>query len=815
MTERRPFLPPLVSFLSAAIFLCTSMVQAQSASPAESAGPAPPERLAPVTVTGTFVNPATGRSTMDRQVMDALPAGNGSVNELLALFPDVQLGEGVRTASRAGEILPPNLSISGGKSFDNLFLIDALNNDSLLDPAASNPMNVDNVPGHPQTVFPDAGLIERLSVYDSNVPARYGGFTGGVIVVETRDPAPQFGGLLFYRGTSDSLTRFHLQDDEEEPRFRKHHLGFDLNLPLGPTAGLLGSLRQIRSTIPVRHLGEAAQQERRLTNYYLKGVQQGGSGRLGLTFLATPYREETFLPGIKNSDFVLEGGGYQLQGNLERYLSFGTLQLSAGFGRSENSRQAPPHLRQWLATDSRPWGRLTGSTTSEEGGFGDVERTQQELQLRSSLLLEPLRTGPVNHQIEAGVEYALVRGTYERKETSHGYLGAKVEPFIICREDTFACIDEEQFFTYRRILDAGKASARIQLYDLFVEDRLQAGRLALRPGVRLSYDDFMGNVNLAPRLAATYDLLGAGRTVLIGGWNRYYGRTLLTYKLREAQTPFRSETRGALNFSPTAWETSFSGTNVTRFSRLDTPYTDEWTAGLDQALLGGRFSLKYVQRQGRDEFARQYGDRQPDGMRYFTLSNAGRSRHESWRAGWERSWQRQLLSANLTWQESAGSNESYDAVLVDAEVQPGVWFDGRFIPRGELPRSDYHRPWTANLTWIAQLPRGFRFTNVATYRSGYRAVVDTGERRPAPAGEGLVNPATGEPLAEALSVYEERRLKDGVVFDWVLAWQSPGRRNLLLTLEVENVFNSRLQTGCSGFAYEIGRQVWLGAQLRY
>lgn len=41
--------------------------------------------------------------------------------------------------------------------------------------------------------------------------------------------------------------------------------------------------------------------------------------------------------------------------------------------------------------------------------------------------------------------------------------------------------------------------------------------------------------NLSPRLSATYDIWGTGNTLIIGGVNRYYGRSMLTYALYGAQ----------------------------------------------------------------------------------------------------------------------------------------------------------------------------------------------------------------------------------------------------------------------------------------
>ncbi len=332
-----------------AVFACLAVLRLAVCLPApalaaDGAGEIP--ILPPVTVVGTLDNPATGRSVMDRKMIEKLPAGNGSINELLRLFPDVQVGEETRASKRAGEILPPAISIAGGKTFDNTFEIDGLGNSNFLDPAADNPFDLNSVPAQAQTLFPEADLIDRITLYDSNIPARYSGFTGGVIDLETRDPRPDFGGSLFYRTTRDDWTSFHLAAGEEAPEFAKNHAGISLDLPLSSHLGVLASYQQLLSRLPQRHLGDAETEERRLENYFAKAVLEHPESRAEISFLATPYRSENFLPDIRNSSFRLRGGGYKAQAGLDRFLPAGTLRLLGGYGWSSNRRQAPQELRQ-------------------------------------------------------------------------------------------------------------------------------------------------------------------------------------------------------------------------------------------------------------------------------------------------------------------------------------------------------------------------------------------------------------------------------------------------------------------------------------
>jgi hypothetical protein len=196
------------------------------------------------------------------------------------------------------------------------------------------------------------------------------------------------------------------------------------------------------------------------------------------------------------------------------------------------------------------------------------------------------------------------------------------------------------------------------------------------------------------------------------------------------------------------------------------------------------------------------------------MNNNGSSRHESYRISWERMWEKHFLSINATYQESTTSNEDYDAALEDDELEDRVWHDGKIIYKSELPRNDYNRPYVANLTYIAELPLGFTFTNFTKYRSGYRNLEDTGEEKAIPEGQRRIDPLTGEEIYEALAVYDEVKRSDVVLFDWKITWQNAffKKQDLLLNLEIYNVFDEKAHAGSSHNEYEMGRQFWAGLE---
>ncbi len=815
-------------FRPASLFFCL-LLTGLSVAPAaqEATAPGTSHQLETIAVRGSIENRATGLSVIPRDVIPRLPRGNGSITELLEVLPDVQVDRSLDNSLTGGEILPPEVSISGGKAFQNNFTIDGFSNNSLLDPTLKDPNDLDDVPGHSQELFLDSDLVESISVYDSNVPARFGNFTGGVVEVATRNPGPGFGGKIAYRHTRDAWTEFHLSNDDrfvfsegtnpkKQPRFKKHDAGLELNLPLGSDQGVLAAYRILASDIPLINLGETQNQSRTRQNVFLKYVNALSDDRvLELKGLATPYRSEHFIADARDSKFVVDGGGYSLNAALLQAFPDWELGLRGGYQFSENSREAPHIWRPWATLGSTAWGRVIDSDSSNEGGFGDIEKTQQSVTLAADLSGYPLATAAGVHQWSAGLDFAHIRGRYHRQEAAVVHRSPFFADTVICNENVVDCIDGEQFFTRRNIYAAGETDATLQRVALYADDQVTLGALSLRPGVRLSYDDFMENLNLAPRFAGTLDLFDNGRTLVTFGLNRYYGQTLLTYKLREAIQPFipQDRTLGVTVPTPSDWENSATDLRqVSRFSRLDTPYSDEAAIGVDQALLGGRLSLKFVYREGRDEFAKRFGDLALGGIRSYTLSNRGRSRHRSLRATWERSWRRHFLSLNATWRRTETSNADFDAVVEEEAADDRVWYRGRIVFRDELPKDENELPMEARLTWIAELPWGLTFTNLTTYRSRYKSLENLQIQEELPAG------VKEDPESlESISVYDAVEFSEVWKFDWKLSWETAAFRHqrLRLNLEIDNVFNEKIETSRALLRYETGRQFWAGLEYRF
>lgn len=774
--------------------------------------------LPPVTVFAA-PEPITGQGhTINGELLKHLPMRKNSINEAISILPGVQLSDEAFLSTQGGEILAPVVSISGGKIYGNNFTIDGMNNNSLLDPSADNPVELFDVPGHPQGLFLDPTLIDQVTVFDSNVPASFGGFTGGAVEATTIMPAPVFSSRLFYRTTRDSWTSFHLdpaekdnfeqsRDHTQQPEFEKHHAGVELHTPLTHNMRLLTAYAQQYSKIPLTHFDDKRNQHRRQENFFAKYAYEPSSDTaLNLSWAYSPYEARYFFKNYRNSDYTLHGGGSQITADYQATVNGHSLHFKAGYNTSENRRSAPKDAKKWKITPSKDWGEAVGTNTSNEGFWGDLDKTQETVELKMDWGVSPLSTGGAHHKLNTGIDYRHIKGAFDRKETSYYYYSSKLDPSVSCEGNAIDCVEGEQYFYNRYVYPKNSSRASVNQVSYYLEDILTFKRLELRPGARVSYNDFMDNVNIAPRLAAAYDLFGNRNSILLAGRNRYYDNILLTYKLREARMPLTGyrETRTVdADHQLNDWQLAAATYSGSKYSRLKTPYADEYVLGLDQALLGGRLTFKYVYKKFEDEFAREVSDYDENGIRYYTLNNNGRSRFRGYQVSWNREWTHHALQINGTYEETTSSNSSYDVTLEEEDLQEEVWYDGEAINTTDLPRTDFNQPWVVNLVYTGRLPHGFIFTGLAKYRSGYRALEDTKEDIELPDGR-------------ELPIYDEVNHGGAVVVSCSLTWEQAFYRSqtLGLTLEINNLLNKKVKAGNSD-DYEIGRQVWAGLEYHF
>jgi hypothetical protein len=276
----------------------------------------------------------------------------------------------------------------------------------------------------------------------------------------------------------------------------------------------------------------------------------------------------------------------------------------------------------------------------------------------------------------------------------------------------------------------------------------------LREGTDLTPEEIsLGNTNVAPRFSASYDPFADGKTKLYATWGRFYGQLFLATMVQERRADAQSLTVRKLERAVAPHEAFEGAFTIYQVSRdLRTPYTDEFTLGLEREL-APELALKviYTQRKGRDQLQDKdinhvTADRPPnadtpaDGIpddclfgtlgkqtvcdpdgspdieplnpnfnQIFLLGNFNTSEFRSLELALtkrlHRNWQ---FETSYTWSEARGNAEDFLSLLGDdpsqTELEEGfLSFDQRHVVKFNA---------------VAQLPKEFQVGGSITYESG-------------------------------------------------------------------------------------------------
>lgn len=793
-----------------------------------------PELLitAPVQNPGGVDASGAGETVFEREYIEQFGQADGGLEGLLKLVPGIQFGEDTESVEGLTDLKPKSTSISGGRFYENQFIVDGLGNSNRLDPASdSDGSGIDDIGGHEQSLFLDSDLIDELKVYDSNVPTAYGGFTGGVVDATTRRAGDEAEGRITLNGTRSDWTNFRIFTREfdpdidvlppippEEPDFERYRASINYSAPLTDSIGLLTSISQADSETPAVTLGETRNRTQSNQNVLLKLTSDiGVAGILDLSATYAPYESDSFLTDVRGSDYTVEGGGYSVQAGYDYLGESLEHEVDLGWTRSVNRREAPNGFFTWENTRSRQWGREADVGFSREGGYGDLDKLQESTTLAYSVTTFPIRFGSVDVSSEAGLDVKNSNYRFKRDNTLFVFDNAVINTDVQCRGITLDCVQEEQYFSGRRVYQAEDVTVRLNEGAFFGETTLAWSRLTGTFGLRYDYNDFLKNHDVAYRSRGTLDVFGNGQTRLIAGLNRYYGAALLTYKLREARAPFYREFRSTDQNIVSDWERA-SGQGEFRyvFDDVDTPYSDEQTLGLEQALLGGTMTAKLVKRDNQDEFARTTTDTQDDGFRYYVMNNEGSSEYLGISVGWNGVFGNTLVNIHGTWSETETRNADYDDPVDNIPPSEFVFYEGEKVAYGELDvlRSDFNRPVVVNVGVSHRFNERLRGSVNGRFRGAYDQIIRTGR---VVEGE-LIDTGGGEVVRESLDEYVDEERKSTFLVDLGIRYRHPVTSETFLStgVELRNLLDDRVYTvpeGQSGI--EPGRQLWVTLALDF
>jgi hypothetical protein len=819
-------------------------------------------RFGPLRVPGQRVLRYQEGMTLDEDYIQQSNKGNGDIATLLRINPAVQFDDArINSSRQMGEIRPADISINGGLYHQNLLLLDGVSFNNDLDPSGSNPENphgIESLPSPAQGIAVDTDLLESLTVYDSNVPAEYGGFNGGVVDAKTRRASSDFGGKVWFRMSRSVWNELIVPEGNEQaflesstwsnqPIYDKYKLGATLEGRTAGGIGLIGTFTRTRSDIPLRGYGggdvsptddNIKEQRRENTSVSLRADYAPTDRlQLGVGLTHAPTDERYFTQNAKDSWFDLEQGGPVANAHATWRGDAWTVRGRLGYSDIDSSRRVDPAIdywKTWARSEALDWSPV-GNTTTTEGNWGNIDQRTRNISVSVSASREPLQWGPITHRLQAGAEFRDRYAEYHRLNDHNSYLTPNatlscigpdgIENTVSCsmspvlRSQTGSVIaGQGQFHTIRNLYSAGRFDLRVREWSGWLQDEITLGRFSLRPGLRFDQDDLMERHTIAPRLAASWDATGTGDTLVSAGLNRYYGRSFFGMKLREGRENLQTRyDRGSV---ADPWRPARAFTANNRFETLDIPYSDEANLGLRQRLGGYTASLKYVRRQGRDEVLRERLPSNDDSGYYsanvFRYINAGRSDSDTaslsvdmptWH--WRDVHTSATFSADHT--DVRRNYAHYDTSYNDSSYNRLVRYNGKLIRAYELPQSAYNRPWTARLATQTRFDRlSLAWSNFIRYRAGYLSTVTVGE-------ESL----TIDGAIEAIDVIEDQQMPSTWTWDSTLEYTQPQARGqeAYVRVEAQNVFNqaNRLTNASSAatILYEPGRSYWLELGYRF
>jgi len=795
----------------------------------------------------------SGETNLDPQAFD-LRATSGDANSAFRTLPNVQyrsdatddntvaedIGEG---ADDVLDLQPLEFSISGAAVNENNIMIDGVGINSILHPTGNfEPTSADGIRTpqlftvfglHSQSQYIPSGFVENAEVLDSNISAQYGGFLGGTVNYELRKPTLEGpSGTVSLSYSSDSLTNYRLGTEDgtnpqnrDKPEWNELSFAADYAMPVSERTALLFGLSRQRATAekqrPVQ-LGSETFTSDSTSDFYRGGIVHNllNSDVISGSVNFTDYNQRWDLENTVDTRLDIENKallgdfGYQTEIGSLGPLRDVTLDFGVTMQRNQVSNISGDNQQfTWDALDfggndlsasidgCDPDFDVGGVQKCTTGGIGDTTFDDDRLGLTAAL------SGSIgNGTLIAGIAYE----SYDVKRTGSGFEFYPLSTTIgagTCTPGDPSCLPEQYAF-FRLTQDAYDVDVTAQEIAAYAEIDQTFGDFEVRAGLRADYNDVLENVDIAPRLSATWAPNDNFAVTL--GANRYFDDNYLAYAVQDAVPNSRSWSRtfGAPTdpFVETFEAADFEYTT----GNLDTPYTDEYTLAVmyRDSITDGSWRLRAMQRNGHDLFA-QTGD-SPD----FELTNDGSSEYQSIVLEYEKTAatpDSDLLDGvglytSVTWSDSKRSHNSYftsDTILPRLISYKGDTFEGE--EWGKVT-GNLDQPLRGSVELrSAWLDGAFNLGIAADITAAYTGVIDTLE--------------TETIDGQDYDVFEDFDYKNLIRVNLNSSVQLASLNNgtdVMLNAKVTNLLNARpAGTSSDESPWVRGRSVWIGTEIKF
>ena len=570
----------------------------------------------------------TAGANLDSAMLSRLPVGR-SLAETLYVAPGVSSGGGTGTS---------NPSIGGGSGLENQYVVDGVNiSGTGFGSLGSYARGGNAILGSLGTGV-TYDFIKEVQIKTAGYEAEFGQSTGGVVNVITKSGSNELHGTLFGytrpNKLESSYTQIHTNNGwvnvtgtslsdfgaEVGGPVSKNHLFFfgaidpqwDKKWTIAPDNKLAnGSF-----AFPLRALGEQ-ERTRRFMSYSTKGTWQAtANNTISASFFGDPGHGPTgaqrnnSLLGQDTSRFseLDKFGGHNQIVKYEGVLTNSFL-LEASFARAKQQVIEVPSVNTWNTVDTRVTPQVrTGGIGSFSNNEGQNKQYQAKAtnvfgghQLKYGLALEDIDFVDIPNY--TGPTFTLPDGKVTKT-------GASLQ---ILPDPVFGSI----YRATRANYVLGRSTTQ-KYFNWFAQDNWQVNdRFTFRPGLRYEQQKIVGTLadftwknNFAPRIGATYDVTGNGKSKVYGNWGRFYAKVpndLAARALSADSGISRADYFDANLTRPVPEGTTAAG--VTRHfilagtvpsdfdPKAKSTYMDEALAGFEyEALPGMNVGIRYIHR---------------------------------------------------------------------------------------------------------------------------------------------------------------------------------------------------------------------------